>query len=78
MGEICPPHREPPAMPNHPVTCLCDACQRDGTGDFAMREAFAVLRTDHDGRAFDLYTWLVEVRSRDPSARSDGHRRGDA
>ena len=49
-------------MPNHPVTCICDACRRDGTGDFAMREAFAILRTDRDGRCFDLYRWLVDVR----------------
>ena len=38
-------------MARHPVTCLCGRCAVDGTGDFAMREAFAVLRTDHDGRA---------------------------
>ena len=51
-------------MPNHVMTCVCDACRRDGTGDFAMREAFDVLRTDHDGRGFDLYCWIVDVRLR--------------
>ena len=56
-------------MPTHSVTCICDACRHDGTGDFAMREAFAVLRTDHDGRAFDLYRWIVDVRLRDGGLR---------
>ena len=51
-------------MANHPVTCICETCRHDGTGDFAMREAFAVLHTDHDGRAFDLYRWIVDVRLR--------------
>lgn len=32
--------------------------------DFAMREAFAILRTNHDGRGFDLYRWIVDVRLR--------------
>lgn len=61
-------------MPNHSVTCICPACQRDGTGDFAMREAFAILRTDHDGRAFDLYRLLVDVRQRDALFRVSGAR----
>ena len=52
-------------MPNHSAICLCDSCRDDGTGDFAMREAFAVLRTDHDGRAFDLYRWIVDLRQCD-------------
>ena len=61
-------------MPNHPVACICDACRHDGTGDFAMREAFAVLRTDHDGRAFDLYRWFVDVRQRNTVLRVAGAR----
>jgi hypothetical protein len=52
-------------MPNHTAVCLCDSCRDDGTGDFAMREAFAILRTDYDGRAFDLYRWIVDVRQRE-------------
>lgn len=59
-------------MPNHPVNCICDACRRDGTGDFAMREAFAILRTDHDGRGFDLYRWIVDVRLRGDGFRGAG------
>ena len=61
-------------MPNHSVTCICAACQCDGTGDFAMREAFAILRTDHDGRAFDLYRWIVDVRQCDAVPRVSGAR----
>lgn len=49
-------------MARHPVTCLCGRCAVDGTGDFAMREAFATLGTDRDGRAFDLYRWFVQER----------------
>lgn len=65
-------------MPNHSVTCICATCQCDGTGDFAMREAFAILRTDHDGRAFDLYRWLVDVRQRDAVSRVSGARQRSA
>ena len=31
-------------MPRHASTCLCEGCERDGTGDFADREAAALAR----------------------------------
>lgn len=31
-------------MPKHASTCLCEGCERDGTGEFADREASAFAR----------------------------------
>ena len=31
-------------MPRHASTCLCEACERDGTGEFADRDATALIR----------------------------------
>lgn len=31
-------------MPRHASTCLCEACERDGTGEFADRDASALTR----------------------------------
>jgi len=31
-------------MPRHASTCLCEGCERDGTGEFADRDAGALAR----------------------------------
>lgn len=32
-------------MPRHASTCLCEGCERDGTGELADREAAALARS---------------------------------
>jgi hypothetical protein len=54
-------------MPNHASTCLCEGCERDGTGEFADRDASALARVlgcDDAALQARLYLGLCEQRGR--------------
>ncbi len=59
-------------MPNHASTCLCEGCERDGTGEFADRDASALARvTGCDDAALQarLFLGLCEQRVREAKRR---------
>lgn len=54
-------------MPRHASTCLCEGCERDGTGEFADRDASAVARVrgcDDAALQARLFLGLCEQRER--------------
>lgn len=51
-------------MPRHAMTCDCEHCERDGTGDFAMREAAELAGTDDTEVSFPIFLRLVAERER--------------
>lgn len=51
-------------MPRHAMTCDCERCELDGTGDFAMREAAELAGTDDTEVSFPIFLRLVADRER--------------
>jgi hypothetical protein len=54
-------------MSRHASTCLCEGCERDGTGEFADRDASALARVigcDDAALQSRLYLGLCEQRER--------------
>lgn len=49
-------------MPKRAMTCDCEHCERDGTGDFAMREASELAGTDDCDISFPIFLRLVVIR----------------
>lgn len=59
-------------MPRHASTCLCEACERDGTGEFADRDACAlacVIGCEDTALQVRLFQELIGQRERLPMRR---------
>ncbi|MBL9004518.1 MAG: hypothetical protein JNJ46_09740 [Myxococcales bacterium] len=59
-------------MPRHASTCLCEGCERDGTGEFADRDAGALARvvgSDEAALQARLFRKLSQERERTATRR---------